>query len=262
MRKKDFIIAVAGMILLSSAVVIGYSQRQKINCVHIFYDQTLDSHYNQGRDYALMLQRLLIYFPEFVQVVSPIESYKPGDLNSCPVNFYIGSAKDNPLPIEFLNDFVKTRTKTTWIGFNIWQLGPRLGKSLGVEFLGLTTDEGLNPNGSAIFQDILYKGLVYKKVGFLKRTPAAILSAKTFEQVEIRLLDSSKTQVLAESRHNVSNRVIPYIVRTNNFFYIADIPFSEPKKTDRYLVFVDLLFDILGTEPQRKDLFAVIKKDL
>lgn len=258
MRKKDLFIALSAMFLLAIGVVWGSFLRTNLHCVHIFYDQTLDNSYSGGRQDSIMLQGLLIYFPEYAQIIRPIESYRSGDLDRCPVNFYIGSHRDNRLPEDFLKDYLKTKQKVAWIGYNIWQLGENLPKSLGVEFVGITVDE--DQRGPAFFRDIIYKGEIYKRTLFPRKSTSQV-SAPPYEQVILRPVDLSRTQILAESKQRSSEEVIPYIIRTNNYFYIADVPFSYRERSDRYLVFVDLLFDILGTEVPRKDLFTLVKQD-
>src|SRR5207245_256498 len=39
---------------------------------------------------------------------------------------------------------------------------------------------------------------------------------------------------------------LPYITRSGNFWYVADLPFSFIGPRDRYLVFSDVLHDMLG----------------
>ena len=258
MKKKDFFIAFAVMILLVTGVLWRFHERSKLNCVHIFYDQTSNPAYGGGRQDAITLQGLLIFFPEFAQIIRPVESYQPGDIERCPVNFYIGSYRDNPLPDAFLPDYVNTKRNVAWIGYNVWQLRENLTTSLGLEFLGFTIDsENRNPSN---FRDIVYKGATYKgQVSATRRT--SIVGSPINEQVIVKALDLDRTQILAESKNRDSLQSIPYIVRTNNYFYVADVPFTDRQRSDRYLVFVDLLFDILGAEPQRHDLFALMKQE-
>jgi uncharacterized protein YdaL len=258
MRKKDFLIAFVAMILLVSGVLWRFNERSKLNCVHIFYDQTENPTYSGGRQDAITLQGLLIFFPEFAQIIRPVESYQPGDIERCPVNFYIGSYRDNPLPDSFLQDFVHTKKNVAWIGYNVWQLRENLPTSLGLEFLGFTIDP--DDRKPSFFRDILYKGATYKG-GTLTTRRTSVVGSPVNEQVIVKALDLGRTQILAESKDRNSAFAIPYIVRTNNYFYVADIPFTDRQRGDRYLVFVDLLFDILGAEPQRHDLFALMKKD-
>ena len=258
MRKKDFLIAFVAMFLLVTGVLWRFHERSKLNCVNIFYDQTANPSYGGGRQDAITLQGLLIFFPEFAQIIRPVESYQPGDIERCPVNFYIGSYRDNPLPEAFLQDFVTTKRNVAWIGYNVWQLRENLPAALGLEFIGFTVDPGNNK--PSFFRDILYKGATYKG-GKLMTRRASVVGSSVNEQVIVKALDLGRTQILAESKDRGSAVSIPYIIRTNNYFYVADIPFTDRQRSDRYLVFVDLLFDILGAEPQRHDIFALMKQD-
>ncbi len=59
--------------------------------------------------------------------------------------------------------------------------------------------------------------------------------------------DATKAQAVATlSDATGAGYPIPYITRSGNFWYVADIPFSYISEEDRYLVIADLLFDVLG----------------
>jgi len=45
----------------------------------------------------------------------------------------------------------------------------------------------------------------------------------------------------------------PYVLRNEMRWYVADLPFSCMHEEDRYLIFADLLFDMLGEPPARCD---------
>lgn len=45
-----------------------------------------------------------------------------------------------------------------------------------------------------------------------------------------------------------TNEAAPYVMRSGNFWYFADTPFSCIGPRDRYLVVADMLHDILGSK--------------
>src|SRR3989338_8851592 len=92
-------------------------------CVQVFYDNSTDPTFKFGRTHGLMLLNLLGHFPEYRQVIGPINLYKKGNLDRCHASFYIGSVYGNALPADFLNDFRTTTRQVVWMGYNFWQLG-------------------------------------------------------------------------------------------------------------------------------------------
>jgi uncharacterized protein YdaL len=237
-------------------------------CVRIYYDRTADSSYWMGKAYATLLQNLLGHFPAYRQVVSPIELYRAGDLDRCAASFYIGSSFDNAIPPAFYADFVATRSRVAWIGYNIWNLGAAgLGRAFGMKYAGLTTldyDEPTSKGEPSFFRNVLYKGEVFYKYGkFTKTAPRKFLAP--FEMTRLEPMDapgggpSEPTKALALAQHDGNGEQIPYIAQNQNHFFVADVPFSYMHEADRYLVFADALFDILGEKPLRDGHLAFLR---
>lgn len=261
MRFKDVSIALGSMALLSLMTILGFTNQHETRCVNIYYDQTQDQKYWMGKSYAVLLQNLLGHFPEFQQIVSPIESYRPGDIDRCAATIYIGSYFDNKIPRAFINEYIVTERNVAWLGYNIWQLGEQLEKEMGLRYVGMTTldknllDKNKHPT---FFKEILYKGEIFTKYGAWNRKNSQEYLA-AFEQADLVPVDTQKFETLAEARHSGTKEVIPYIVRAKNHFYVADIPFSFIHESDRYLVFSDVLFDILGVQPKHNGKYAFVR---
>lgn len=235
-------------------------------CVNIYFDQSRDPSYWMGKTYATLLQNLLGHFPEYQQIVSPIEFYKGGDIERCAATFYLGSYFDNAVPSTFFQDFASTTKRVAWLGYNIWNFKPEaLARLFGLKYGGLTqlNTKPLTPNGEpTFFKNILYKGETFFKYGkFSKADPKVFLAP--FEMTRLLPLDGPDTQeqaqVLARAEHNGTGEQLPYIVQKKNRFYIADIPFSYMHEADRYLVFSDLLFDILDEKPRHGEHYAFMR---
>jgi uncharacterized protein YdaL len=237
-------------------VLMGFSTQSEAatpKCVNIFYDRSPDSSYWMGRTYATFVQNLMGHFPEYQQIVSPIELYKKGSVDSCAATIYLGSYFDNKIPPAFLKDVAATRSRVAWLGYNIWQLAPETQKALfGHEYQGLTTLDYSRKNllgEPTFFKNVHYKGEVFWKYGkFSKEVPGEFVAG--FEMSILRSEGGNGAEVMAEAAHNGSGERLPYIVRKGVKFYVADIPFSFMHEADRYLVFADVLFDILGEKPR------------
>jgi peptidoglycan/xylan/chitin deacetylase (PgdA/CDA1 family) len=61
----------------------------------------------------------------------------------------------------------------------------------------------------------------------------------------LRVIDPSKVEVIATAI-GPKQEEFPYILHSGSFWAVADSPFSYSSENDRYLVFADVLHDILG----------------
>lgn len=200
--------------------------------VRVYYSDPLptSSPYRDGGSFhAIMLKNLLGQYDN-VQVVSkPISQYVAGDAASSLRTFYIGTVFDEKIPTSFLQD-VTAGAPVSWIGYNIWELGSGLG-TLGLSYKGLHT--ALTPTEiAAAYNTVQYKGYSYHKY------PAQQ------EMIELGA-DPATTETLASATNSSGGRV-PYLVRSGQFYYVADNPFQYITPTDRYLVLADSLHKMLG----------------
>lgn len=232
--------------------------KDTVECINIFYDQG-PSGYWMGRTYASMLQNLLGHFPQFQQIVSPIELYEKGDIEKCRATFYLGSYFENKIPKEFLEEYAAAKKPVAWFGYSIWKLN-NLNELFGFQYEKLTTlnyeikDEKGYPT---FFRWIDYKGETFLKFAEWDKNNKDNFIAP-FEQVQLKETNSRASKVLAWSKHNGTGEIIPYAIRNKNKFYIADIPFSYLHEADRYLITADLLFDILNV-PAKNEKLALLR---
>ena len=230
-------------------------------CVQVFYDRSKDPAYSYGRSSAIFLENLLGHFREFRTVVAPIEDYTKGQLERCHASFYIGSYFDNAVPEAFLDDFATTQRHVVWIGYSLWQMGAEtLERSLGVKYLRLTKLDTAHRDAEGrptFYKLIAYKGETFQKYGAFKTGSKDEFNAP-FEMVALEIT-VAQTEILATAIHNGDGTRLPYAIRSGNRFYVADVPFSYTHEADRYLVFADLLFDMLGVAPRHKKPLAIFR---
>jgi len=208
MRVMDASIVVGLAAVVLIATMLGFtSKKEAAACINIFYDQPAVAGFDRGKKVSEVLDTVLNTVMPLSRVMRPIEGYQIGDLQKCRFNFYLGSYFENKLPRTFLADYVTAETTVVWLGYNIWQLGEQLERTQGLRFIRLTGEEN-----RMYFSEVLYKGRVFQK------GPGA------FEQIELLPTNLEKFDAVAESRHPGTREIIPYIVRTRNRFYIADIP--------------------------------------
>lgn len=188
-------------------------------CIQIFHDSKKEAHgvlkYLQG-------------FADYKQYVKPIEQYQSGDIEKCQATIYIGSKEESYVPRSFADDYVKTTKNVAWLGYNIWQLGDRFERAFGLRYIGLFAPR--NFQGSAI----IYKGQSYRNRSLVRK------------QVELLTVNSQKFEILAEIRSAQTKEISPYVVRSKNRFYYADMPAEYLAHTEHAPIFADILAEMIG----------------
>ncbi len=215
------------------------------------YDASSGTEWDKmGQAYAIMLRNLLGHFNATVDL-QPVGSYTAGKVNNYDATFYLGALYDHPLPPAFLADAATTTKTLVWFKYNIWQLAWNSSYNFqanrGMAFHGL---RGLNAVPSAanpapgFFDTVKYKGLDFVKYytwdaarNIVNADPDLGITAVT---------DPAKASVVVPVANPKTAETAPYIVRSGNFWYVADLPLSFIGPRDRYLVFSDLLHDMLG----------------
>ncbi len=230
-------------------------------CVQIFFDGNgrPEKQLGYGRRMALYLQNLLGHFVNIQQVLSPIELYKKGDLDGCPYNFYIGSQFDNALPADFIADVKTSPSSLVWMGYNVWQMGEDVFKErFGLQYNSIAEPDKnhLDPDGiPGFFRLHEYKGEVFKK--YAKVSGEGTLEA-VYDVVKTKPLNA-KVKVVSWVQHSTLAERIPYITHHWNRWFVADVPFSYINEEDRYLIFADVLFDMIDEKPLRQDKLAIVR---
>jgi uncharacterized protein YdaL len=221
--------------------------------VLVLYDQPSGSAWDKlGLAYAIMLRNLLGHFNAAVEMV-PVQRYAAGQVGQYDATFYLGAAYDHPLPAAFLADAVATAKPLVWFRYNLWQLAwdpaYNFTAAKGIELRGL---QGLNAEPTAanpnpgFYSEVRYKGLGFDK--YYQYDPVRNVVAADPDIGWVRISDATRAQALVTVRNPTRNTSAPYITRSGNFWYVADVPFTFIGPRDRYLVFADLLHDMLGIE--------------
>lgn len=247
-------------IIISLLFIAGFTScasAQEHPCIQIFYDQVPRGEPNRffGRIHALYVQNLLGHFPRWHQIVSPIQFYNPGQLENCEANIYLGTYYKSQIPNAFFVDFVRTKRRVLWMGYQIWNLSQEdLSRLFGVEFKGLShlDHDGSHPDRRPeFFKYYHYKGEVFEKYGeFDAKDPNKFNAAFELTILERKIDQGPDSQVLGWAEHSGTHERIPYLIVNKNHWYMAESPFSFATEADRYLIFTDLLFDILDEQPR------------
>jgi uncharacterized protein YdaL len=250
---KKFILVVALLAGLME-LALPNAARAQATTAHtlILYDNPANDPYSKlGLIYAIMLRNLLGHFNTTVDLV-PVQNYTAGQIGSHDATFYVGNYYNNPLPATFMNDVMSATKTVVWFKYNLWQIAWNtaytFNQSFGFSFLGLA---GLNAQPSSSNPSPgFYDTVTYKNMSMVKYYVYDASSGVVEADPDVGLTqvnDTTKAQALVTITDSKTGAAAPYIVRSGNLWYFADLPFSYIGPTDRYLVICDVLHDILNT---------------
>jgi uncharacterized protein YdaL len=228
-------------------------QAQAAPRVLALYDAPAGTEWDKlGMAYAIMLRNLLGHFSAQVDLV-PVQQYTAGRVNNYSATFYLGSAYDHQLPAAFLADAATTTKTIVWFKYNIWQLAwngtYNFTANRGIAFHGL---RGMNAQASpsdpspGFFDTVQYKSLDFVKYYTYDSGRNVINADPDIGWTSIA--DAAKATAVVSVANPKTGEMAPYVLRSGNFWYVADLPFSFIGPRDRYLVFSDLLHDMLGIQ--------------
>ncbi len=233
----------------------------------VVYDEPPDSPLpKNGRLYALMLQNVLGHFPLEVTLLSA-NAYTAGTLAPYDFTFYLGSHFDNPLPAAFLADVDASRKPIAWFKYNIWQWSRAtqfdFTARYGIEFASMRGLESVADGSNdppSFFRDVAYKGRTFSKYFSVDPQTQVVTADPDVGQMIVR--NPAQVATLVSVTNPRTSETIPYILRSGNFWYVADIPFTFMGPRDRYLVFCDMLHEILGIAHQENHRALVRLEDI
>lgn len=240
----------SSFLLLCSAPIGAQTAPPKVLAL---YDAPSGSEWDKlGHAYTIMLRNLLGHFDAQVELL-PVQQYTSGKLGNYAATFYLGAAYDHQLPAAFLSDAATTTKTLVWFKYNIWQLAwnpsYNFTAARGIQFNGL---RGLNaaPSSSnpepGFFDTVNYKNLDFVKYYTYDSTRNLVSADPDIGWVAVS--DPARASTVVTVTNPKTAEAAPYVLRSGNFWYVADLPFSFIGPRDRYLVFSDLLHEMLGID--------------
>jgi uncharacterized protein YdaL len=183
------------------------------------------------KNYAMgdgrQLAALLGHF-NTVTTVHGSDKYQPNELNGFDYTFYIGFHAVNQPSSTFTHDVLNTEHQVIWLntGFKEFSSERGVKQKFGFSVSQLDT--------ASQFDIVRSKG-------------------KTFQKGEpnlnlIEIVKNAQVTVLATTVSTRTRKERSYIVQSRNLTYIADSPFASAGDSDRYLLFADMLHDLLNED--------------
>ncbi len=195
------------------------------------------------RNDAIQIGELLRHFNTTIDLL-PTTDYTPSLSDRFDAVFYVGTHDGASIPSDLVHDLSQGGQPVCWMGFNIQAVldTPGIAESLGMTFVG-------NDNGH-------YPATRYKNRVLPKKAPWTTL---------VDITEPARCRVFATAHQGEAPdpdipESIPYAVRSGrHFWYFADVPTSHAVEGDRFLIFADLLHDILDEphEPRRTALVRI-----
>lgn len=246
--KKKSKLAIKSVPLIAAAAVANPA----LNTLILYDYRPTDTFGKLGMVYAIMLRNLLGHFSANV-TLTPISDYVAGSVNNYDATFYLGTYFGNVVSSAFLQDAKTTTHKVVWFKYNLDQLtqwGDQNGsfaQQFGFYFNGL---QGLNASPTAanpapgFYDTVLYKNKALTKFYAFDTTSNTVFA--DYDAGQTTISNATLAKSLVTIQNTKTGATMPYVVQANNFWYFADSPFSYIGPRDRYLVFADILHDILG----------------
>ncbi|MGE5235600.1 MAG: DUF2334 domain-containing protein [Acidobacteriota bacterium] len=222
---RPWLALVAGIALLASGPLVA-ADAVPIKRVLVLYEPG-PTEVASGLGDARQLQQLLGHFHTAV-TLEPVSRYRSGEMTGFDLTFWVGFTAPYTPPPSFLHDVVGDERTFVWLNTGLDKLARQadLPGRFGFEWQRWDTTSGydsVEANGSA----------------FTKTDPSATV---------LRVTDPQRCTVLATARSSRTKAAIPYVLRSGSFWVVADSPFSYATESDRYLLFADLLHDMVGEQ--------------
>jgi uncharacterized protein YdaL len=214
----------------------------------VLYTHNAATYGNGGRLYAIMLANLIGHFPVHV-TIEPAEKASMSEIQSTDAVFLLGFIEDANLSATLVRALAHRSGTTVWFLYDVNRYLDARRSPPGVAFVGVRRIE--QHKGQQSFFDIVrYKGFRFRK--YTGKDPDPDIGV-------LRITDPRRVRVLATIANSQTGESEPYALRSDNFWYIADLPFSYTSPHDRYMVLADLLYDMLDRAPIHDDHPALIR---
>ena len=192
---------------------------------------------NPAMGLGRQLGALLGHFNTAV-TIKGVNDYVPREMYRYDYVFYNGFHAVSPVPAKFSDDVMKLDKRIIWMNTGLKELSSRPGMAEKFGFVVTGVDSVSRFNSVKYNQRVFSKGEPNINV--------------------IRITRKNLVTVLATASSSQARKEQPYIIQNGLFTYFADSPFSYMDDGTKYLLFADMLHDILQ-EPHEESHSALIR---
>ncbi len=191
-----------------------------------------------GELQAMQIANLLGHFP-INYTIEPVESYAAGQMEQYSVTFYLGVAYDGSPPTAFLDDVMTTERTVCWFRYNLEQIAWDSGNDWNPAFTDRYGFQFAGVDGSG------YPQVQYKSETLTRDQSDPDLGGTVILDPDLAEVKAIAYQPATDTEPEAS---WPYVLHSGNLWYFADSPFGYVSEEDRYLIFCDLIHDIVGID--------------
>jgi len=217
--KKSLIILFAFTFSVLAGFAENYPLKKVLILVEGNYSLTSKAT-GQGRELA----QLMGHFNTSVEIQGT-NSYRSHDIDKYDYLFYVGYSPENQPPTALCHDVITTAKPVIWLNSGFSEF---CRKENVMKRFGFSVTQQDNQSGFDIVRT--------KNYNFAKGEP---------EIYKILIRDKKSVEVWATAFSSKTKAETPYMVKSGNLVYVADLPFLGADVNDRYLLFADKLHDIL-----------------
>jgi uncharacterized protein YdaL len=179
--------------------------------------------------YGRQMAELLGHFKTTTTIIG-VTSYKPHDIDKYDDVFYIGFSANYQVSPEFSQDIFTTSKPVVWLNSG---------------FEGFCKHHDVQ--GKFGFSVSQYE----KNIPFASVKAGNLVFTKGTRDLNlVQVSNKAGVEVWATAISVKPKKEMPYMVKSKNLTYVADLPFVAANETDRYLLFSEKLHDILGENHQ------------
>lgn len=171
---------------------------------------------------------------------------------------YVGNQDNHPLPEAFLDWAARPGSKIFWADFNLWQLDRPAVGGRGDTATYKGSDTGRTPmagarSGNAPSNGVLARmGLKWEYHDKSGAYSAVLYGGQELYKTDsilnhVAVLDSAKAKVLGQVK-TPDGVLYPYLLRSGNFWFVADCPTDYIVEGGRDAAFADALHDFVGED--------------
>jgi uncharacterized protein YdaL len=199
-----------------------------------------------------MVTNLLGHFSDWQVHWVGLRSYQAGALSSCRAAIFIGSDFYETPSDVFLTDWYAYQGRSLWMGYGAWHDPESFARRFGHQAVRVASADGPH-----FFRDVWYKGERFQK--FLERSSTGWTAHDELTVLAPLSGPTSAARSLAVIEHNLTGERRPYILEADGHYFVSDLPLTFIHESDRYLVFADVLFDVLQEPPQERTRRGLIR---
>lgn len=147
--------------------------------------------------------------------------------------FYVGASRER-LGADLKNDLGRTSKRVVWINENLRQMGREFSRE----------------NGFSVSPVRETAKLINYKDAFLPKKDKSVN--------RVNIINPKRNMTYAWAFISKTKKT-PYILKSRNYWYVADNPFSRAREGDGYLAFADILHNVIEDHPHERK--AMIRID-